>query len=66
MMAYNNNSSGGVSPTIANAVGSFMNSSTAATNLINNNPKILQKSNIPHMRSLLRLNSDFLDDSNQD
>jgi hypothetical protein len=66
MMAYNNNSSGRVSPTIANAVGSFMNSSTAATNLINNNPKTIQKSNIPHMRSLLRLNSDYLDDSNQD
>jgi len=41
MMAYNNNSSGRVSPTIANAVGSFMNSTTAGTNLINTNPKTL-------------------------
>ena len=64
MMAYNNNSSGRVSPTIANAVGSFMNSTSAATNHINTNPKTLEKSNVPHMRSLLRLNSDYLEDSN--
>jgi hypothetical protein len=64
MMAYNNNSSGRVSPTIANAVGSFMNSTTAANNHINTNPKTLEKSNVPHMRSLLRLNSDYLEDSN--